>query len=87
MSTTQTIQAPKQAAANVHPEFIRLPKPGTLCPYTGLSRSKLNELILGSNPPVKSVCLRKRGARTGTRLISYDSLMSYLSSFMDEDNS
>ena len=64
------------------PEFIRLPK-GGLCPITGLSRSKLNELILPCDqndfkPPVKSVCLRKRGAATGTRLIVLDSLLDYL---------
>lgn len=62
--------------------FIRLPKKG-LCPYTGLSRSKLNQLILPCeqndwNPPVKSACLRQRGALKGTRLIVLDSLLEYL---------
>jgi len=60
------------------PEFIRLPKAGERCPFTGLSRSYLNSLILGPNPPVKSFVLRKRGARTGVRLISYDSLLAYI---------
>lgn len=65
------------------PEFIRLPRPGTRCPYTGLTRSGLNNLILpcalnGHRPPVRSVCLRQRGAVRGTRLINYDSLLSYL---------
>jgi len=67
------------------PEWIRLPKTGVLCPHSGLSRSKLNELVLpcvanGFKPPVKSICLRKRGAARGCRLISLDSLMNYLSS-------
>jgi len=79
---------PPVAAANAmiprSPEFIRLPKSG-LCPWTGLSRSKLNELILpseanGFKPPVASVCLRKRGAMRGTRLIVLDSLLHYLTS-------
>jgi hypothetical protein len=39
--------------------YIRLPKPGTQCPCPGLSRAKLNDLILpnernGFNPPVSS---------------------------------
>ena len=65
------------------PEFIRLPKTGTLCPYSGLTRSKLNELVLACpandhKPQVKSVCLRQKGAIKGVRLIVYRSLMEYL---------
>lgn len=30
----------------VRPEFIRLPRAGVLCAWSGLSRSKLNDLIL-----------------------------------------
>ena len=65
------------------PEFIRLPKTGTLCPYSGLTRSKLNELVLpcppnDHKPQVKSVCLRQRGAVKGVRLIVYRSLMDFL---------
>lgn len=70
------------------PEFIRLPKPRTLCPWTGLSRSKLNELILpsplnGHRPPVRSVSLRNRGQIRAVRLINFDSLMAYLRSLED----
>jgi hypothetical protein len=65
------------------PEFLRLPKPGTLCPYTGLSRGALNELILPTKrnfhkPPVRSFCLRQRGAKTGVRLIDYASLRKHI---------
>ena len=78
---------PPVAAVNVTepilPEWIRLPKSGTLCAWTGLSRAKLNELILPNSandfkPPVRSICLRKRGATRGTRLILRESLMNYL---------
>lgn len=67
------------------PEFIRLPPPGLKCPWCGLSRSGINELILptqanGFKPPVPSHVLRKRGARTGVRLIPFHALMSYLRS-------
>ena len=79
-----------QTAANslLRPEFIRLPK-GGLCPFTGLSRSKLNQLILPCSqnefkPPVKSVCLRQRGAIKGTRLIVLDSLLNFLYSQIEK---
>ncbi len=65
------------------PEFVRLPKTGTLCPHTGLTRSKMNELILpcpanNFKPPVQSVVLRQRGKIKGVRLISYFHLISYI---------
>ena len=64
-------------------EFIRLPKSGTRCPLTGLSRSSLNALILPTEennfkPPVRSVSIRKRHAIRGTRLISVPSLLEFL---------
>lgn len=67
------------------PEWIRLPPPKVKCPFTGLSRSTLYQLVghieaNGFRPPVKSVVIRKRGAARGIRLISYDSLMAYLAS-------
>jgi len=90
--TTYTI-APVQPAegAPQRPEFIRLPKPGKQCPYTGLSRAYLNMLVLpnkmnGWNPPVKSVSLRPKGALRGVRLVHFDSLLKYLYQRMDEQN-
>ena len=70
---------------NIKPEFIRLPKPGAQCPWTGLSRGKLNQLVLpckenGFNPPVRSVSIRQRGQQRGVRLVFFDSLMDYLKS-------
>lgn len=74
---------PRVVAVPTEPEFIRLPKPGELCPHSGMARSALNELILptdanGHKPPVKSFVLRKRGARTGIRLISWASLKTHI---------
>jgi hypothetical protein len=82
MTSTETIQHTSTGLPR-KPEFIRLPPPGQRCQYTGLSRSGLNNLILpcavnGHKPPVRSVCLRQRGAVRGTRLICYHSLMSYI---------
>ena len=64
------------------PEFIRLPKPCARCPYTGLSRSGMNNLVLPTKannfrPPVRSVSLRKRGQLKAVRLIVYESLLGY----------
>ena len=85
------IHAPIQqveASTSVKPEFIRLPKGGTRCPHTGLSRSKLNQLVLPCKendfkPPVESKCDRKRGTIRGTRFIVFDSLMEYLNGLDD----
>jgi hypothetical protein len=67
------------------PEFIRLPRPGTRCVHTGLSRTGLAELAIPSKannyrPPVRAVEIRKRGTARGVWLIRYDSLMQYLAS-------
>ena len=75
----------------ITPEFIRLPKPGTLCPWTGLSRSKLNELVLPSpvnnfKPPVRSVSLRNRGQLKAVRLIVFDSLLGYLRGLLEQQS-
>jgi len=66
------------------PQYIRLPKRGTFCPYTGLSRTGLNELILpcqanDHRPPVKSFVHKtnKHNIR-GIRLIVFHSLMDHL---------
>lgn len=83
LTTEQIAATSARVAIARDPEFIRLPKTGTLDPFTGLSRSKLNELVLPCpandyKPPVKSVCLRQRGAVKGVRLIEFKSLMDYL---------
>jgi hypothetical protein len=68
---------------DIRPETIRLPAPGTLCPYTGLTRSAMNELILPTpendfSPPVKSFCLRRPGKKKGIRLVDFDSLLAHI---------
>jgi len=100
-ATIAQIQIPPQAVAAIQPppvailptarpEFLRLPKPGFLCPYTGLSRSAINELILpternGFKPPVRSFCLRQRGAKTGIRLVDYDSMANYIRAHAEQE--
>jgi hypothetical protein len=75
--TNEPVPAPNE------PYYIRLPAPGKRCPLTGLSRSKLNELILPNErnnykPPVKSISPKLPGRSRGTRLIVWPSLKRYL---------
>jgi hypothetical protein len=65
------------------PEFIRLPRPGTSDPWTSLSRSTLNTLVLPSKenaycPPVRSCTLRRRGHLKEVRLIHLQSLLDFI---------
>ncbi len=82
---------PAPVAVHIRPEWVRLPRTGQKCPHTGLSRSALNQLVLPTNangfkPPVHSVVLRHRGALRGTRLISFDSLCSYLAALAQSED-
>jgi len=83
-STVASIEVPPLVVtAPIAPEFLRLPKSGFLCARTGLSRSALNAVILptpqnGNQPPVRSFVLRKTGAKTGIRLVDYQSLVTYI---------
>ncbi|WP_395736310.1 hypothetical protein [Prosthecobacter sp.] len=63
----------------VQPEFIRPPKPGEVCPITGLPRTTFLELLqqAGSkNIPVRY--LRKPGASTGIALVPRQPLVDYI---------
>lgn len=65
------------------PLTIRLPRTGQRCPWTGLSRSAMNELILpckanGFSPPVKSKVLQSQGKSRGIRLVVFASLRKHL---------
>lgn len=79
--TTAPVAAAARAAVPIHPEFIRLPRPGTLCPWTGLSRSKMWEVL--QTGKVQTVCLRKPGAAKGARLIHLAGLLAYLYSLAE----
>lgn len=78
LSPVQTSE--HHASGTIQPTWIRLPKSGQLCPYTQLSRSVMNGLILGANAPVRSLSLRRQYALKGTRLIHLGSLLAYLES-------
>ena len=87
--TAAPLEVPTAAQLLSRPEFIRLPKPNALCPYTGLSRSYADGLILPTaanshKPPVRSFVLRKRGAKSGVRLIDYASLRKFILANVEE---
>ena len=85
-SSNQPITAPHLSSGQ--PIFdstvwIRLPRPGTRCLVSGLSRSTLAELVrpCGRNgycPPVEAKVLKRRGASRGLLLISRMSLLAFL---------
>lgn len=66
------------------PATFQLPKPGTLCPYTGKPRTSLRELIAPckSNdfqPPVKAVYRKAhKHAQQGKWLIIAENLFRYI---------
>jgi hypothetical protein len=71
------------------PKFIRLPKQGDKCEWTGLGRSKMSTFLLatkenGFSPPVKSLSLGPKQGSKGVRLVHFDSLMDYLNSLLEE---
>ena len=59
--------------SSIRPEWLR---PKAVQPCFGIGRTKLYQLIAEGR--VKTVSLRHRGQKHGTRLISYDSLAEYL---------
>jgi hypothetical protein len=72
-------------SGGITPIWIRLAPPGERCPYTGLSRTKQNTLILPSpenqfRPPVRSASLRSPGQKKATRLIDFASLLAHIES-------
>ena len=64
------------------PEWLR---PKEIPKFFGIGRSKTYELI--SSGKVKSVSLRQRGQKHGTRLVSWDSLAAYLESLAEGGDS
>ena len=71
------------ASPSARPRYLRLPRPRERDPVFGLSRGTMNALVLptrrnGGNPPVRSLVVRRPGAKSGVRLIDVESLQSYL---------
>ena len=69
------IAASESPSANSHPEWLRIKE---ACHYSRLSKGLLYELMNAGH--IRNVSLKKRGQTKGTRLISFDSLKSFLES-------
>lgn len=87
---TETFKKTELGSPMAYPAFIRLPKPPSHCPLTGLSRSSLNQLILPCEandfrPRVRSKVLKGKDAVRGIRLIEVQSLLDYLNSLNGEE--
>jgi hypothetical protein len=70
------------------PDYIFLPKSGTPCPRSSLTRSALDLLTRPQSannfrPPVKSKIFKQTGEKVGRRLIDYRSLRKYLDNLPD----
>jgi hypothetical protein len=88
--STALIDARPSESQPIRPIYIRLPAPGSRCPWTGLSRSALADLCVPNKanrfrPPVKSIAPKKhKDAERAMRLIVFESLIAYLRQFEQE---
>lgn len=74
---------PSPLATPTKPETFRLPSGRERDPYFGIGRSYWNSLVLATpsnnfKPKVKSYVIRRRGSRTGLRLIDFDSALCFI---------
>ena len=58
--------------------WTRVPRCGSRCPQTGLSRTRLYRLLHTSGTGIKTVMLKSPGKEKGTRLIEVQSVLAYL---------
>lgn len=72
------------SSAPVTPTWIRIPKHGTRCPYTGLSRSYIFGLVASGKVRSKVIISDKASVR-GVRLIALQSLLDFIESVPDAE--
>lgn len=66
---------PAHVAPAPAPTWIRLPTRGR-CPYTGLHRGKIYELI--KTDAIRSAVVRSPGRKEGTRVVLLSSLLAFI---------
>lgn len=59
-----------------HTKWIRLPKAGILCPYSGFSRASL--YLIAKRPEVESRKIYPTEGRRGLLIIRLDSLLAFI---------
>jgi hypothetical protein len=77
-----------EIAADRFPAFIRVPRSGSRCPVSNLTRTAIDKLTRPQpdndfRPPVKSRVLKARSATRGVRLVEVQSLLNYLNNLPD----
>lgn len=77
------------ATLSIKPECFRLPSGRERDPYFGIGRSYWNSLVLPSaanqwKPRVKSYVLRRPGARTGVRLVDFQSAFTFVKEHLEQ---
>jgi len=60
----------------IRPTWVRMPRNGTLCPYSGMTRGSLYKLC--ASGAIKSAIIGNRESRRRVRLVNYDSLMAFI---------
>lgn len=69
------------SADPVNCDWLRLPRPKSRCPITGLSRTTLEELVRDRRLPAKK--LRRPGGLRGITLINREALLRFVSELPD----
>ena len=67
----------------LQPRFVRLPTPGSHCPFTGLSRTQI--YLMCKFGKIKSHSLKRPGTCRGVRLIDYQSLVAAIEEFASDE--
>jgi hypothetical protein len=70
------------------PVYIRLPRSGSRCPVTNLTRTAIDQVVRPQpcnnfKPPVRSRVLKARNATRGVRLVEVKSLLDYINDLPD----
>jgi len=77
-----------ETSADALPIFIRVPRSGSRCPVSKLTRTAIDQLVRPQplnnfRPPVKSRVLKRRNATRGVRLVEVKSLLDYINNLPD----
>jgi hypothetical protein len=70
------VAAPVRVAAPIEFEFLPMPGPGQVCPYSGLRRGAL--YALWHEGLIETISIRRKGRARGRRLIVAETLRNYL---------
>jgi hypothetical protein len=80
MLTTELQQDTHSGPVTLNPRWLRIP---AAVKYSGLSRSKLYELL--SEGRIKSICVKShRGAERGVRLLDRESVDSFMLALLND---